>query len=482
MKTLLFTLLLVLGLTTLLPTVNAQEINFDLSTYKLPDYKREMLDFNFNLSGSNNRSNRWSSVIDDDGSRSTNLSNTINASYFGFTNTAYQQKTLAITALIPTYYYKRNSYSGNYDYTNESLSMYPSISSEFVNRNFIQDKTYFETNFNGSLGANFYKKSGYPDDSYFHAFAEIPLKIGTGRIEEVQDARQAVYILQALQDNQLLSITPDDSAIVVLATQISLLKTERYLDSRIHKIKELETIDSFLRENRYINTNSITYFSVLNDMWSFGRNQVRKSGTSAALAAYPGMGILTQKYGDSKSSVLIPSLSGGFEFSVFKPLSLKTQNNTIVKLLGGFTQIKETDNDYKSQFPHLRLSLEQSLGIYPNTRTDFNIFFNGSIIKFLELKDDDPNVWQPDALAAVVRSGINWNYYLSARFRLNFNWSLNFEWQEDTDASAILFTDVFNAYTFIDNLNANFFPNSNAYNKERYLSQSFSIKLLYSLF
>jgi hypothetical protein len=309
--------------------------------------------------------------------------------------------------------------------TSEQLNTTPYFEIENIHRRFLKRNDYFETNFNANIGGFFEKRTSQENQKQINAFIELPFKYGNGRIEEVQDARQAVYLFQEFQNANILNQTVNDEDIIKLATQISKLKKERYYDSRIQKIHELEIIDGFLKEHNYISENSIGYFAVLNDIWDYGRNQIRKSGNSAALAIYPGIGALKMTSGSNSQTLITPSISGGFELNAHKPLSLKAQSNTVFKALGGYMQWKDTDSEQKAKLPHARLSFYQDFGIYPNTRTDFNVFTNLSLIQFIEVKSAS-NGTQPESRMMEITGGVNWNYYISERLRFRLDWQVSY--------------------------------------------------------
>lgn len=417
-------LLLIMGLLCILQTLQAQKINFNLSSYSLPDYDREQFDFTFNLNGNHQNSDyfssyQWAPISD----KVLTLQNTFMGTYATYSNSASKQKENTISIGLPVNYQKVNTY--------EQFYFSPFIKSTKVERWFLKRNDFVETNINANVGGIFINQTSRDKIKQTNAFIELPIKYGSGRIEEVQDARQAIYILQELQDNKLLNKPIDDTDIKNLATRISLLKTERYYDSRIHKLKELETIDQFLRENQYIDDNSIRYFGLLNDMWDYGRNQIRKSGKSAALAIYPGIGAIKNTLENGSETLITPSISGGFELNAYKPISLKIQSNTEIKVLGGYMQWKEIDSELKNKLPHARVNFRQSIGIYPTTRTDFIIFIDGSMLNVFESKDEN-NGTQPEAKMMEINGGIRWNYYISERMRIQINWQLNYI-KNDTD-------------------------------------------------
>jgi hypothetical protein len=77
------------------------------------------------------------------------------------------------------------------------------------------------------------------------------LGIGYGRIENVQDARQAIYIANALSKNGVLTRNLSNSEMFELSQIISTVKNKRFLDSRLRLIEEITTVTSSItRKNK----------------------------------------------------------------------------------------------------------------------------------------------------------------------------------------------------------------------------------------
>ena len=65
---------------------------------------------------------------------------------------------------------------------------------------------------------------------------------GIGRIENVTDARQAIYILEDFKKNGILSRDLTKDELFEFAQLISTVKNKRFLDSRLHRIDEITTM------------------------------------------------------------------------------------------------------------------------------------------------------------------------------------------------------------------------------------------------
>lgn len=107
---------------------------------------------------------------------------------------------------------------------------------------------------------------------------DLPIVVGKGRLEPIQDARHGLFILQALEKQGLLAREIQEQDILDFAAQISQWKNRRYVDIRLQRIWELEQIHTYLIERGIIEELSPTLFAIVQDMWSFGYRAVRWAG------------------------------------------------------------------------------------------------------------------------------------------------------------------------------------------------------------
>ena len=242
-------------------------------------------------------------------------------------------------------------------------------------------------------------------------------------------------------------------------------------------------MDSFLHVNNYLNKDGIAYFATLNDLWDYGSQQIRKSGSSVALAVYPTLGLNHRTYKgedydyDVKSSLV--ALNGGIEYTLEKPISLAFQSGTNFSLLYGINQFKVYDPDQTFRLPNLQSKIEQRIGFYPNTRTSIDFSVAGTIIRCFDTSKENSQISGLDAFGIFVNSGLNANYYFSPQLRLNARWGINYYWQDSYDYTLV--------YIPADDPNYIYTTTSNyayrSYNSTfRKFNQSFNISLIYSIF
>jgi hypothetical protein len=168
----------------------------------------------------------------------------------------------------------------------------PAITLSSQNRIYYRNQYFFEPDV--SLSEHFFARNLDDDLLYLNQKShgnnfeiEVPLLIGKGRIEQVQDARLAIYILDELQKKGRIARIPGEKDILAFASLISGIKNERFFDSRICKIAEIEKVDSFLQANALITVSDAAYFTTVNYNWDFSSGPVRKSGKRISAGIVP---------------------------------------------------------------------------------------------------------------------------------------------------------------------------------------------------
>jgi len=94
----------------------------------------------------------------------------------------------------------------------------------------------------------------------------------------VSDLWQAHFILEKLKKEKIISKELTDENVYEFAYLSSSIKNKRFFDSRLRKIAELQSLDSLLRKQALVSESDISYFTLLNDYWSFGDFPDRQSG------------------------------------------------------------------------------------------------------------------------------------------------------------------------------------------------------------
>lgn len=461
--------------------LNGQYSGFDLSKYKLPDIKTNRLDLNFNLSNNRNVNILRITDLDTTEEKANSFYGSLNLNYYHFRNLKNYQGDLVVVANFSPYIYTNN--------TNNRKTKDNSINSNFLiqsNNIFFNEKmSFIEINPAMSYSAtndrshtDYSSGSIYDyNDASFATNISFPVSIGHGRIEPVEDARLAIYILEELTKAGRISDLPADDVIIEMAKEISRIKRSRFFDSRIRKIKELQVIDSFLVANKLISQNDINYFAVLNDQWDYAFGPPRESGFAVSLGfdnniafnkLYHEQNIFNNGLVAYNSKEMIAEAGGFLKFRYAKPINLlwQTSADFLTSYNLQFNRNPEDRDNLTENFRTniFRTSLNYSLQFLPDSRTSIKFRIEGSIVNSQGERTLEPGPvdYKLSSKEVTLSPSLELYYYISPQLRAQFNSSLYL-------FKSRMLSDYENAFTDSDQIR----------NKNRH---DFSLNLIYSFF
>lgn len=473
--------------------------DFDLSKYKLPDLERHSLETNFNLSGYNNYnkvSNQSIYGFEEYGTNQYNGDIFINYNHY-LNNFKFQRETNFGLDLSSNFYNRKED--KELLYKNNKIT--PLLYFQKNNRKYYNGLSFFETDLvlNYQYGNNkIFSKSSFDgseikDNLQTHTIlAHVPLKLGTGRIEQVQDARHAIYIFEELSKINKVTSEKSEEEITEFANLISQLKNKRFFDSRLRRMAEIESVDSFLISNNYVSVQDAKYFTTLSDFWDYGNRPLRNSGTRFSAVILPGYYYYNFNnsgdgvyFGAGKYTLSALLFNGGIELKHEKPINLFWQNSIDLNCYAGIIEGKLNDKtnsvDNNIRIPNIQLGFYQTIGFYPNTRTDMSFKYSVQYVQLFDKADLHNEVLGAEGKGAKAATEFSINYYISPKFRLNVISSFYYVWQDSKDEAIINFNNVAGSNYLL----SNFTPNTNRYNdyfKVKEIANSFRISLIYSIF
>lgn len=427
---------------------HSQNDTFNLNSYKKPKLERHQLNFKFNFDTDWDNFYRKTQNIAE-GNEIMNINDfdmeaNIGAQYKGyFNNREYQGEHTMILGVSP--------YLG-LDDRKEPISR-------------LDNKKYFETNFQGTsfnrfyLGNLFFVESDVLLHDLFLNFIKdvtvretesqkditsaenrrlhiaIPVLAGKGRIEPLQDARMAVYIMDQLSKKGKLKRKPTKEEIIAFAEQIAEIKNERFFDARNRRVYEMTQLDSFLNKNDLLGKKDIEYYTTMNDYWEYANNPERGSGKRFSLGIEPSYRYdYSFVYNDPATGSADKTsykeneygLFGVIRYNYEKPINLYWQSSFNAEFKFGRVS-KNSINGYGGDSKRLKgnklnSSINYILGWYPNSRSYYNINITGQFFNFFQLEDqfdsksnyldysDEQNIY--------LRAGVSGYYYISPRIRL----------------------------------------------------------------
>ncbi len=451
-------------------TAKSQHDGFKLSSYTPPAYSYKSLDLYYDLSG---YAIRQTTHLDD----VLTQKNIVN--YFS-------------TSITPKYY----SYSNSDKYQGStSLLLYAGISANKNDPNAVNKDSHTQGGNSVKLyydGTNrFYfsnlrfleidpvvrlvtQTTKYTDKDYQYdtlvsdnstklwnpyITASVPIFHGYGRIDDVTDARHALYILDGLQQSGRLSRETGSDDILKLAAGITKIKNKRFFDSRQRRIAELVTLDSVLQATGLKGESDAVYFAILNDEWVNSGNIRRNSGFRLYGGILPELQFnhslnktdlklapeLNSKSWDNTSVGYI-GLEAGFISE--KPLSLKWQSTISASAGYGIEQnlIKDKillpdpvgPRVWKSNQQRGTLSASYGLGYYPDSRTwlkagisTYDYYYGKGTDKPYAGDEKDMN----PSLNLSLGPDVSAYFYFSPQLRLEFSGRMyySYNWTENAN-------------------------------------------------
>lgn len=424
--------------------ISAQEYKYDISKYYTPDIVRNQLDFSFNTN--NSFSNSKAKVDTTRTTYSTQLNGTIAPNFTTYTNTRKRVSLLQINGQFSGSYSKNGA---TYQSSNKSSQTNDYLNLNYSNHFYNSSNQFLSLGISSSFQAdinnttqelNSTTSKGSSKSYVLNIYPAIG--VGVGRIESVEDARQAIYILDDFSKKGVLTRQLNNDEIFQLSQLISHVKNKRFLDSRLHLTDEITSVDSFFVSNKLLDKSGTPYFTSLYDNWQYGALYSRKSGQLFEVTFTPSYNWNYKN--DSPVGNYFPSINRKslnaaliLTYTYEKPVNLNWQHSVSASLKG-ITSLENNTNTEVfninetnsigalTGFDNRSINLNGSytLGFYPNTRTYFsaNVSQNFQLLQLKGVSNYDSN--SEKLFASVTSINFNTYYYLSQQLRLSFRVSL----------------------------------------------------------
>lgn len=360
----------------------AQESTDDfMRNYKAPDFKLRQL----TVTGGGNGQGSISSTTN---SHAYNLNGGLE--YFKIANSQKYQGTMSSS-------YSLSSGSSSID-GNTIFSFSSILTSTMQNRFYFNKKWFIGFHDDSQMSQIFLNNSvdSLPDFSSFSLDIRPAVSIGYGRVEWVQFARQALDLERSLSSSNRLNTTFTNDDRTALSNKIAMIRNRRYYDTRLGRIDQLQALDSVFQNEGMITNPDIIYFSQMQDAFLYSYNVTRLSGFRHQLGVAQGVG-----YNSGVSGVDLINYAF-YLFEYYLPQSYAIQHNFRFSVMGGINSDASGSDSYPGW-----ADAKYTLGIYPTTRTYFGISANAGINYDLDL-------------GYVYGAAFNGYYYISPRFRFNF--------------------------------------------------------------
>jgi hypothetical protein len=279
------------------------------------------------------------------------------------------------------------------------------------------------------------------------------LGVGKGRLENVQDAQMAKFILNDLQKMGLLDRVPDAATQYELAVLITDINNRRVFDNRKRLIYELTRIDSFLQSKQLITAPSIAYFTTVNDNWLLAFNPGRLSGTRIYAQLKPGFSFNVAGYkltdttsfpytNDTKRIEYFYEPEIGIEYH--KPVTLQWQRiaRAAIRFRQTFNREKiksesvsgSTESEWFRTYPELLFNSFYGFGYYPTNRT----VVDGGLSFDAVYGQQNMAINRPAYFSLAPGLQFSANYFINFRTRVFLNAGINYRYTELKDVGPVM--------------------------------------------
>jgi hypothetical protein len=405
--------------------------SINLNAYKQANYKQTTMGVGFGLNGG--------SLIDFKSSNS-------------YQNRAFTNGSFSYTKIRSSRDYvgsQRLSFYYGSGYSNEDRETSLTSTNNFnygLNAT-TNNRLYLPGNFFLNLNLNVFSSQYYNlDESNFDSLERIrtynhfqtssigSIQFGKGRIENVTDARLAIYILDDLLKHGRLARVPNEGEVFEFADFITQTLNKRVIDDRIKQIMEYVAVDSFLVSKGLTTKSDGLGFGLISDNWRYARLQNWFTGHTWSFGISP-----TIDYGNSlnktdENNINITNLrdeytnygigiNAGYNSYWIKGLKRRDGFN----FNGAFNLHwnNHIPNEIKS-YQSISASVGYERNYIPNTRT----YITGIASLWAKKYFNDNNDNNPE-INPTISGGCN--YYFSEKVRLSVSSSLYYRFSKEHD-------------------------------------------------
>ena len=376
------------------------------------------MDFIFQSNGQNSSAKAF---YDHDNYRDTLKSD--NNQFYGSSNVGYSfyRNTQNVQSTISANAYgnysktksSSNNYKQDYSYLNNDLSV------NYDLKYFITPANWFVTAAPDYILRYYKYKNREADNKSKNLTTEANLKIGggKGRIEQVQDFRHAILLIDELNKRGVSKRNISEAEMIELSILISQLKNKRFFDARKQKEAELIALDSFFVDKGIVDEKSIQYFTGLEDIWTFGGLQVRESGKQVLFSITPGYSF-DKNFEDEENNINENIMMRyNLSFVSKKPISVKWQRNYGFGIDHMYQKrLQQRNENYGEKGYFTQATVDGQIGYYPNTRTYFDLSSTVGLSN-----SGGENIFDKEQYSAGLRIATSGYYYISEKLRLGYS-------------------------------------------------------------
>lgn len=398
-------------------TAQSDTTTYNYAAFRFPDINRKALDLSMDAAGTANSSEtRGEFPIS---FTSGNFSQNFNASYNQFVNNEKLQ------ALRSVSLFQRFSDSSQKAITQNDPNIFSreqntglSIFSSGENRLYRSPLRYLEANWQASVQYSFlHRRQNGPNPAIkaetTRTMLKMPIRIGVGRIEPIDDVFLAKFMVDDMQQNGILAAPLSENDLFALGQVMAHARNQRIFDFRRQRIYELTQLNNWFKEKGITDSGDLMYFTTLADNWLYGFSNVRSSGQRLSAGIEPFYQYISQSSYSATASV---------RYEGRRPINQFWQ-------LGHTLDISTTYGVIHSPFPQNPATRYWRPGVsalflagwFPNSRTRINGSSSLQANYFMPQSSSD-FIW------ITQRTDLAADYFLNFRTRLRANIGLQYNW------------------------------------------------------
>lgn len=321
-------------------------------------------------------------------------------------------------------YLNSNIFRSNIQFQQDNSAIGHIVESSESIRKYGSAKKFFELGYSAAL--NHYL--GIKSTSNHKLDTELggTAKIGTGRIDAINEVMLSEYIVDDLKQSGVISEEVTQEQVFDLAHQLAQFRYTRILDSRNYRLQVIKSLSHWIKDNLPVRDEmDIELTSILIDNYSYAYTGFRSQGSRAAIGISPN--IQNSNSFNIKKSKLTLGGNSMIEYTHRRSLSRFIQSDfygliNIGIIRSNYYGKKITDPSINTQFNSSALTAYK-FGFYPNSRTlldlagiltyDFNRPFSGN-----------PSQESIESII-IPRIRFNTSYFINYKTRLFANMELS---------------------------------------------------------
>ncbi len=438
---------------------------YEFAEFRFPDIDRRALDVQFNLAGSADKfidfanNNRGDTT-----KRSSNFQTlSLDLSRYKISEKKQLQQSLHV-------------YGSNQVIKNDLSSTLKSATHVLSFFSSQQERTYFKPKrfwgYTSGMVGSYFKDvddlANSPmsvEQKIIDFEANILLQYGEGRIDPIDDVFLAKFMMDDLIEKGVLLNALNEDDLFSLARVMAAARNQRVFDLRRRRIYEITRLDDWFKERGLIGKDEAAYFTTMIDNWLYGFLNARSVGKRITVGIGPVFDY-SEFYFSNFNITSIGTYSGAtarVEYTRHSPLNELMQEEFNFSCgLEYLSNLRLESAVISTELLRPFINTSIQYGFFPNSRTQAygNLglryeYYEG----FKERSPLDFHVFIPTA-------GINVNYFINYRMRLNGSLAISGLWSSNSQFSRVV---------------RPIFPDSNDSNQLD-ISLASSLKLTYSIF